>query len=155
MTFRLQVSFLNREKVFCVSFNKRYDLHSEAMTFTSICCDLFCPFFLSLTNRCEQVQCESFSMDGFNRVRFDFPDSDVQGRVSNFLHNKKFPAFRDINVEVHHGTVTLTGSVCSYYEKQVALNTCQRVAGVLSMIDHIDVESIRDTSALDEILMEE
>lgn len=94
-------------------------------------------------------------MDGFNRLRFDFPDSDVQGRVSNFLHNKNFPAFREIDVEVHHGTVTLTGIVCSYYEKQVALNTCQRVAGVLAMIDQIDVASEQVAASYGDVLLDE
>ena len=78
-------------------------------------------------------------MDDFERLRFDFPDTDVRKRVSNFLQNKNFPAFRNIKVVVHHGTVTLTGNVCSYYEKQVALNTCRRVAGVLAIIDKLDV----------------
>lgn len=87
--------------------------------------------------------------------RFNFPDSDLRGRVSNFLQNKNFPAFRNLSVEVRRGTVTLSGSVCSYYEKQVALNTCQRVAGVLAMIDQIAVDSERDTSALDELLLED
>lgn len=41
---------------------------------------------------------------------------------------------------VTHGTVTLTGQVQSYYEKQVAMTSCQHVAGVLLIIDEIDVE---------------
>jgi len=91
-------------------------------------------------------------MDDFERLRFDFPDRDVQKRVANFLKNKNYPTFRNISVTVRHGTVTLAGSVCSYYEKQVALNTCRRVAGVLALIDKLDVAEqppLEDYSQID------
>ena len=74
------------------------------------------------------------------RIRVDYTDSDVQARVSQFLHSRHFPGFRNLKVEVHHGSVTLSGNVDSFYEKQIAITSCQRVAGVLALIDQVDVE---------------
>ena len=73
------------------------------------------------------------------RIRLDYPDDDLQLRVESFLKSRHFPAFDSLSVEVHHGSVTLSGALCSYYEKQVALSSCQRVAGVLTLIDNVDV----------------
>ena len=75
-----------------------------------------------------------------SQIRIDYPDDDVKNRVSKFLYSRHFPAFRNLEIMVTHGTVTLTGQVQSYYEKQVAMTSCQHVAGVLLIIDEIDVE---------------
>ena len=73
------------------------------------------------------------------KIRIDYPDDDVRRRVSRFLYSRHFPAFRNLDIEVHHGTVTLTGVVQSFYEKQVAMTSCLHVAGVLSLNDEIVV----------------
>ena len=72
-------------------------------------------------------------------IRLDYPDDEVKKRVSSFLHSRNFPAFRHLDVAVENGQVTLSGEVCSFYEKQVALNSCQRVPGVLQLVDDIAV----------------
>ena len=66
-------------------------------------------------------------------------DNDVYLRVCSILQSRHFPAFRQLVVQVEQGIVTLTGQVCSYYEKQVAITSCQHVAGVSSLIDCIVV----------------
>jgi osmotically-inducible protein OsmY len=73
-------------------------------------------------------------------TRVEFPDGDVQQRVRTFLNTRHFPAFRRLHVDVENGAVRLSGSVPSFYEKQVAISSCQRVAGVLQLIDAIIVE---------------
>ena len=73
------------------------------------------------------------------QIRMDYPDQDLQKRVSRFLRSRHFSNFRDLDVRVTHGQVTISGEVDSYYEKQVAINACQHVAGVLSLVDDIDV----------------
>ena len=78
-------------------------------------------------------------MSAAQQIRIDYPDDDVRRRVSRFLYSRHFPAFRNLEIVVEHGAVTLTGEVHSYYEKQVAMTTCQHVAGVLTLIDEIDV----------------
>ena len=49
------------------------------------------------------------------------------------------PALRRILVEVQNGTVVLKGRVQSFYERQLCLSCCQRVAGVVRLIDQIEV----------------
>jgi osmotically-inducible protein OsmY len=73
--------------------------------------------------------------------RVEYPDSDLAQRVRSFLNSRHFPAFRNLDVYVENGSVFVKGHVGSFYEKQVALNSCQRVAGVLSLVDEIDVDS--------------
>lgn len=80
-------------------------------------------------------------MNVAQQIRIDYPDDDVRQRVSRFLYSQHFPAFRNLDIVVEHGAVTLTGEVQSYYEKQVAMTSCQHVAGVLSLIDEIDVRA--------------
>ena len=80
-------------------------------------------------------------MSPTTQLRVGYSDDDIRQRVSRFLHNRHFSAFRHIVVEVEHGSVTLSGCVRSFYEKQVVMTTCQRVAGVLSLIDQISVQT--------------
>ena len=72
-------------------------------------------------------------------IRLDYTDSDLQSRVSSFLASRYLPALRRLSVQASGGVVTLCGKVGSFYEKQVALNTCQRVAGVQRLIDAVEV----------------
>ena len=74
-------------------------------------------------------------------LRVEYLDEDVQDRVAHFLRSRHFPAFQNLEVSVHNGAVTVSGEVCSFYEKQVALTSCQRVAGVLSLVDEVAVEN--------------
>ncbi len=78
-------------------------------------------------------------MESIKRIRIDYPDDDIGIRVKSFLFTRHFPSFRELEIEVENGTVTLRGFVNSYYEKQVALNSCKRVPGVLITVDQIDV----------------
>lgn len=93
------------------------------------------------------------TMDLIKRIRVDYPDHDVCTRVKNFLSTRHYPTFRDLKVEVDNGVVTLTGSVNSFYEKQVALNACQHVAGVLSLVDQVTVSKQDRDTAVKEIVI--
>lgn len=86
------------------------------------------------------------------KVRIDDSNAEVRQRVSSFLQSRHFPAFRNFEIEVDRGAVTLTGKVQSYYEKQIAINSCQNVAGVVSLIDEIVVQLDCETQLLDEVL---
>ena len=66
-------------------------------------------------------------------------DENLKRRVTNFLHQRNLPALRNIDVQVDEGTVEIAGKVNSFYEKQVCLNCCQRVAGVIQVVDHVEV----------------
>ena len=73
----------------------------------------------------------------FNRVGFS--DQDVLGRVESYLGSKDFLSFRHLDVQVSQGVVTLSGVVQNVHERQVALNSCMRVAGVLELVDQVRV----------------
>ncbi|HMO91974.1 MAG TPA: BON domain-containing protein, partial [Pirellulaceae bacterium] len=64
---------------------------------------------------------------------------DLGRRVSNFLRSRHFDSFQDLNIEVHDGAVVVSGKLENYHEKQVALSCCQRVAGVITLVDKIKV----------------
>jgi osmotically-inducible protein OsmY len=74
-------------------------------------------------------------------------DGDIERRVVAYLGSRNRRSFRRLNVESHDAVVTLTGQLGTYYEKQVAQETVRRVAGVLRVIDGIQVGSA--TSAAD------
>jgi hypothetical protein len=40
---------------------------------------------------------------------------------------------------VHRGEVTIRGSVASFYERQIAIQTCRLVPGIDRLIDALDV----------------
>lgn len=66
-------------------------------------------------------------------------DTDLLQVVSRFLASQQFPALRNFKIDVEHGAVTLSGKVRSYHEKQIAIASCQRLNGVLSLVDQIEV----------------
>lgn len=73
------------------------------------------------------------------QILMDCSDEDVRQRVSRFLFSQHFPAFRNLEIDVNRGAVTLTGEVQSYYEKQIAMTSRQRVVGVVCLVDEIRV----------------
>ena len=68
-------------------------------------------------------------------------DEQLQQRVRLFLSTSSIPALRRIRVNVEADTVVLAGQVNSFYEKQLAAEFTRRVAGVIHVVDLIDVRS--------------
>ena len=66
-------------------------------------------------------------------------DRDLERRITRFLSDKQVPGLRNLAIEAHGGQVTLRGSVQSFYEKQLSHSLCRRVAGVIRLIDAVDV----------------
>lgn len=67
-------------------------------------------------------------------------DLDLERRVVNYLVGRGVPNLRQIGVEADSGKVTLRGRVHSFYQKQLCINCSRRVAGVLDLIDQIEVD---------------
>jgi len=63
----------------------------------------------------------------------------LKRRVSNFLQQAGRAGLQSLEVEAYGGAVTVRGRVRSYYERQLAINCCQRVAGVVQVVDDIQV----------------
>ena len=69
----------------------------------------------------------------------DLADADLRRRVVAFLASRQLAALRNLEVEAHGGTVTLRGKVQTFYEKQLTQQCSRRVAGVVRLVDEIDV----------------
>jgi osmotically-inducible protein OsmY len=70
-------------------------------------------------------------------------DEQLARRVRNFILARILPAANFVQVEAMDGIVTLSGSVGTFYQKQLWLNGAQRVAGVRRVIDEIEVVPFR------------
>ncbi|HEX3656336.1 MAG TPA: BON domain-containing protein [Pirellulales bacterium] len=66
-------------------------------------------------------------------------DLNLQRRVLLTLAQLHMPLFRFLRVEVADGTVTLSGRVGSYYERQLAQSRARRVPGVIRLVDAMTV----------------
>lgn len=80
-------------------------------------------------------------------LRVDYPDEDLRRRIESFLCSRHFSSFRNLLVMVRGGVATLQGEVGSFYEKQVALDSCRRVAGVMSLDDQLQVAAERTAAS--------
>jgi osmotically-inducible protein OsmY len=79
-------------------------------------------------------------------------DRDLERRVTAFLADRNLPALRCLGVQSHRGVVTLRGRVRTFYEKQLSGQSARRVAGVVDVIDAIQVAS--DASLLAPLVTE-
>ena len=66
-------------------------------------------------------------------------DGELERQLLSFLFERQIPALRRISVAVSNGIVTLKGRVQSFYERQLCLSCCRRVAGVRQLVDQIEV----------------
>lgn len=66
-------------------------------------------------------------------------DADLERRIANFLIGHKIPALKGIEVHSDRGEVTLQGRVASFYQRQLCISCCRHVAGVIDVIDRIQV----------------
>jgi osmotically-inducible protein OsmY len=75
-----------------------------------------------------------------DRTFADAPrDRDLERRVTSFLATRHVPGLRNLEVEAQNGVVTVSGQVLTFYEKQLCNQCCRRVAGVLELINEVDV----------------
>lgn len=68
-------------------------------------------------------------------------DLELRSRVVNYLFGQHVSELRHLEVETRRGIVMLRGHVHTFHQKQLCLNCCQRVAGVLEIDDQIEVDS--------------
>lgn len=69
-------------------------------------------------------------------------DRQLERRIRNFLEGRNLPALRDLKVEVRNGAAVISGRVSTFYQKQLATSCCQRVAGVLSVLNQVRVTDL-------------
>ncbi len=58
------------------------------------------------------------------------------------LLDRNSAALRQIVVRADSGTVTLRGTVTSFYQKQLCIQACRAVPGVVTLVDEVEVASI-------------
>lgn len=74
-------------------------------------------------------------------------DSDLERRIVTFLLERGLHSLRCLEVEVHGGLAVIRGNVRTYHEKQLATCCCQRVAGVLQVVNDVRVLEQRSESS--------
>ncbi len=73
---------------------------------------------------------------------FEDGDRDLERRVTAFLAGRNVPALRRLYVRSSQGVVTLRGHVQTFYEKQLGGSVARRVAGVVQLVDDVEVAAI-------------
>jgi osmotically-inducible protein OsmY len=66
-------------------------------------------------------------------------DRDLESRVRRFLAGMHHRSLTGLKIEAQNGAVTMKGQLGSFYEKQLALAGCRRVAGVVHIHEEIEV----------------
>ena len=69
----------------------------------------------------------------------DWSSQELKRRLVIFLSQRGISSPQRISIDVNYGTVTLRGTVSSFYERQLCL-CCQHVAGVHHLVDDLKVE---------------
>jgi osmotically-inducible protein OsmY len=64
---------------------------------------------------------------------------DLEQRVRQFFVSANLPSLRYLDVAVEGNTVVLMGYVQTFYEKQMATAFARRVAGVVNVVNSINV----------------
>jgi osmotically-inducible protein OsmY len=66
-------------------------------------------------------------------------DDKLATQISTQLAETNRANLRRLSVDVEAGQVTVRGSVASFYEKQIAIQTCRLLAGIERLIVAVDV----------------
>lgn len=74
-------------------------------------------------------------MGHLQQARKNKKDDRLKNEICQLLGNKHYPSFKNLEVEVDHGLVTISGKLKSYHHRQVALSTCQQLVDVITVID--------------------
>jgi hypothetical protein len=63
----------------------------------------------------------------------------VRSQAQQALRDSSHPALRSLSVEETERTLVITGSVSSYYLKQLAQETLKAVRGPRELVNHVKV----------------
>ncbi len=69
-------------------------------------------------------------------------DSELERRVAAYLATRNFLSFQRLHVLASQGVVVLSGNLSSFHQRQVAVESARRVAGVTQVIDRLVVETV-------------
>jgi osmotically-inducible protein OsmY len=63
----------------------------------------------------------------------------LERQIASHLAETNRPGLKSLAVKVANGNVTLRGRVASFYEKQIAIQTCRVLAGIERLTDAVEV----------------
>ena len=66
---------------------------------------------------------------------------EIENRVFRQLNRQNFPIFKKLSINADLGRVIISGTVRSFYERQIAIKSVRQVAGVIKLTDNINVAS--------------
>ena len=70
----------------------------------------------------------------------DRQDTDLRERVALLVQQRGLAFDSNVHIEARGGVVTLRGTVPTYYRRQLLYSSARRVAGVLEVVDQLEVE---------------
>ncbi len=65
---------------------------------------------------------------------------ELEARVRGYLGQHHLPVLRRLQVKMEGDAAVVQGIVGSFYERQVAIECCKRVAGIRRVVDQIRVD---------------
>ena len=68
--------------------------------------------------------------------------SELVRRIENYLFQRNPQIVDTVRVAVDGDDVVLSGNVTSFHHRQLCIHTCQRVAGVIRIVDRIEVATL-------------
>lgn len=80
--------------------------------------------------------------------KIDSASQDLQQRVALHLQNRQLALGGRLRIEAKHGTVTLSGRVRTFYQRQIIYAAARKVAGVIRVIDQLEVETQPEVSSI-------
>ena len=80
----------------------------------------------------------------------DKSSRNIKRRITNLLWQRgvSMTALRRLDFGVENGTVTILGTVSSFYEWHICLSCCGHIPGVYRVVDNIKVERAGGTSEI-------
>lgn len=68
-------------------------------------------------------------------------DSELEHRLANFLYQRGVPGGDCVRLDAHGGVVAVSGELPTRYAKWLCIECCRRVAGVIKVIDNMQIHS--------------
>jgi len=67
-------------------------------------------------------------------------NAELERRLANFLFQRRVPGRESIQLNVYGGVVAVSGRIPTRYAKWLCIECCRRVAGVIRVIDNVEIE---------------
>ena len=76
-------------------------------------------------------------------------DQDLEHRLVNFMYGRHVPERESVQLDVHAGTVVVSGRLRSRHSKWLCIECCRHVAGVIKLVDELEVRPPMQKRATD------